>query len=150
MRQINQSGIDLIKSFEGLHLTAYLDMVGVPTIGYGSTIGVTKADVASSRTITAAQAEQMLLTELAGHEEAVSQCVTVDLNDNQFAALVSFAFNLGNGSLRSSTLLKLLNSGDYTGAAGEFPKWDHAGGQVVDGLLRRRLAEQALFNQPVS
>jgi len=150
MRQINQLGLDMIKTFEGFSATAYLDMVGVPTIGYGSTIGVTKQDVENGRTVTEEQAEQMLLAELSSHEVTVSQCVTVDVNDNQFAALVSFAYNLGDGSLRGSTLLRLLNSGDYAGAASEFPKWDHAGGKVVDGLLRRRLAEQSLFNQSVS
>lgn len=150
MRQINQAGLTLIKSFEGFRPTAYLDIVGVPTIGYGCTAGVTREDVANSRTITEAQAEQMLLTELASHEKAVEQYVTVELNDNQFAALVSFAYNLGNGSLRASTLLKLLNSGDYAGASGEFPKWDHADGKVVAGLTRRRLAEQGLFLLPVS
>jgi lysozyme len=150
VRQINQAGLNLIKSFEGFSAKAYLDIVGVPTIGYGCTIGVTKQDVVNGRTVTEQQAEQLLSTELASHEMAVSQCVTVALNDNQFAALVSFSYNLGDGSLRSSTLLKLLNSSNYVGAANEFPKWDHAGGKVVDGLERRRLAEQALFNQPVS
>jgi GH24 family phage-related lysozyme (muramidase) len=150
MRVINQAGIDLIKSFEGFKPKAYLDMVGVPTLGYGCTVGVTKQNVIDGRTITEQEAEEMLRTELGSHENAVSFYVTVELNDNQFAALVSFAYNLGNGSLHGSTLLKLLNSGDTAGASDEFLKWDRAGGQVVAGLERRRTAEQALFNQPVS
>ena len=99
--------------------------------------------------ITEERATQLLTLHMQEHGKYVSSYVTVTINDNQFSELVSFCYNLGPGSLHGSTLLKLLNSGDYDGASHEFLKWDKAGGQVVAGLERRRLAEQALFLQPV-
>ncbi len=137
---INQDGVNLIKSFEGLYLDAYLDPVGVWTIGYGHTEGVYEG-----MTITEAEAEELLRKDLAEFEAAVSEAVQVSLNDNQFSALVSFTFNLGAGSLFESTLLKLLNQGDFQGAADQFPRWNKAGGQELPGLTRRRKAERALF-----
>ncbi|OVE49469.1 lysozyme [Chromobacterium violaceum] len=140
----NAAGISLIKQFEGLRLAAYQDMVGVWTIGYGHT----GPDVKAGLIITQQQADQLLAADLEKFETGVGQLVAVPLNANQFAALVSFSYNLGLGNLRSSTLLRLLNQGDYAGAAAQFPRWNRAGGQVVAGLTRRRLAEQALFNSP--
>ncbi|MCD0492354.1 lysozyme [Chromobacterium violaceum] len=140
----NAAGISLIKQFEGLRLAAYQDMVGVWTIGYGHT----GPDVKSGMTIAQQQADQLLAADLEKFETGIGQLVAVPLNANQFAALVSFSYNLGLGNLRSSTLLRLLNQGDYAGAAAQFPRWNRAGGQVVAGLTRRRLAEQALFNSP--
>jgi GH24 family phage-related lysozyme (muramidase) len=137
---INQDGVNLIKSFEGMELEAYLDAVGVWTIGYGHTQGVYEG-----MTITEAQAEELLRKDLAEFESAVSEAVQVSINDNQFSALVSFTFNLGAGSLFESTLLKLLNQGDFQGAADQFPRWNKAGGQELPGLTRRRKAERALF-----
>jgi GH24 family phage-related lysozyme (muramidase) len=137
---INQDGLNLIKSFEGLYLDAYIDPVGVWTIGYGHTEGVYEG-----MTITEAEAEELLRKDLAEFEAAVSEAVQVSLNDNQFSALVSFTFNLGAGSLFESTLLKLLNQGDFQGAADQFPRWNKAGGQELPGLTRRRQAERALF-----
>jgi lysozyme len=137
---LNQAGLDLIKSFEGLRLNAYRDAVGVWTIGYGHTAGVR-----AGQAITAAQAEDYLRSDVRRFENAVNAAVKVPLNDNQFAALVSFTYNLGEGALQRSTLLRLLNSGDYAGAAREFDKWVNAGGQRLAGLVRRRDAEQALF-----
>jgi GH24 family phage-related lysozyme (muramidase) len=137
---INQDGVNLIKSFEGMELEAYLDAVGVWTIGYGHIQGVYEG-----MTITEAQAEELLRKDLAEFESAVSEAVQVSINDNQFSALVSFTFNLGAGSLFESTLLKLLNQGDFQGAADQFPRWNKAGGQELPGLTRRRKAERALF-----
>lgn len=144
--QTNAAGLALIKQFEGLRLTAYQDMVGVWTIGYGHT----GPEVAPGLAITQDQADQLLSGDLARFEAGVSRLASVPLNANQFSALVSFSYNLGLGSLQSSTLLKLLNQGDYAGAAAQFPRWDRAGGQEVAGLLTRRLAEQALFQTPVA
>ncbi|WP_199153367.1 lysozyme [Chromobacterium sp. ASV23] len=143
--QTNTAGINLIKQSEGLRLSAYQDQVGVWTIGYGHT----GPDVTAGLTIEADQAERLLQGDLARVEQGVSALVTVPLNANQFSALVSFSYNLGLRNLQSSTLLRLLNQGDYAGAAGQFPRWDCAGGQEVQGLLRRRQAEQALFQTPV-
>jgi len=149
-RKINKAGLDLIKSFEGLKLTAYLDIVGVPTIGYGCTHGVTKEDVQNKRTITEQQATDMMMAELANFENGVDSCVTAQINENQFGALVAFSYNVGSSALQKSTLLKLLNSGDVSGAAEQFLRWNKAGGKEVAGLTRRRQAERSLFLQSVA
>jgi len=146
MRPLNSAALNMIKSFEGLRLTSYQDIVGVWTIGWGCT----GPNVGPNMTITEDEAEQMLAGALASHQTAVESYLIVDVNDNQFGALVSFDYNLGDSSLHTSTLLKLLNEGNSTAAAEEFLKWDHAGGQIIPGLLRRRQAERALFLQPVS
>ena len=139
--QMSDKGLALTQQFEGLSLTAYRDIVGVWTNGYGNTHSVVPGS-----TITLTQAISDLRSNISGSEKVVNQSVTVPLTQNQFDALVDFVFNLGAGAFQGSTLLRKLNTKDYTGAAGEFPKWNHAGGKVVDGLTRRRLAEQQLFN----
>lgn len=139
--KISQKGIDLVKSFEGLELKAYKDSVGVLTIGYGST----GSHVSAGMIITKEQAEQLLKKDLERFEKGVSELVRVSLNQNQFDALVSFSFNLGFGNLKSSTLLKKLNASDYIGASKEFERWNRAGGKVLNGLTRRRIAERDLF-----
>lgn len=137
----SQKGVDLIRHFEGLSLKAYKDSVGVVTIGYGST----GPQVQMGQTITESQAETLLLKDLSRFEKGVADLVKVPLNQNQFDALVSFSFNLGLGNLKSSTLLRKLNSMDYAGAANEFERWNRAGNKVLAGLTRRRLAEKELF-----
>lgn len=137
---IDSEGLKLIKSFEGMELEAYQDAVDVWTIGYGHTKTAEPGMV-----ITEAKAEELLRQDLEEFEEAVTEAVQVSINSNQFSALVSFCFNLGAGSLFQSTLLKLLNQGDFQGAADQFPRWNKAGGQVLEGLTRRRKAERALF-----
>lgn len=139
-RKISQVGIDLIKSFEGFEAEAYQCPAGKWTIGYGHT-----KTAKSGMTITPAQAEQLLKEDLNRFEVAVEDLVKVSINDNQFAALVSFAFNLGARRLKESTLLQRLNSGDSQQAANEFLRWNKAGGQVLKGLTFRRQAERALF-----
>jgi lysozyme len=148
--QISKNGLNLIISFEGLKLDPYKDSAGIPTIGYGTILYPDGTSVTmDDSTITQDQASQYLEWEVNQKAAHVTNLVTVPVNQNQFDALVSFAYNEGVGGLGGSTLLKLLNSGDYDGAAAQFPKWDVAGGHVVDGLERRRLAEQALFQQPI-
>lgn len=139
-RRTNHNGLTIIKEFEGLRLEAYLCPAGVPTIGYGSTLGVTLG-----QKITPQQAEALLIKDLERFEEAVSDFVGVPLNDNQFSALVSFTFNVGAGAFRSSTLLNLLNQKHYQGAADQFLRWNRAAGRELAGLTRRREAERALF-----
>lgn len=139
--KISLKGLNLIKEFEGLEIKAYKDSVGVVTIGYGST----GRHVSLGMTITKEQAEQLLKKDLERFEKGVYELVKVPLNQNQFDAIVSFSFNLGLGNLKSSTLLRKLNSLDYVGAANEFPRWNKAGGVVLKGLTRRREAEKALF-----
>lgn len=137
----SQKGIDLVKSFEGLSLKVYKDAVGLPTIGYGHLIK--KGEVFT--TISLQEAEDLLRKDLKQFEEGVSTSVKVALTQNQFDALVSFAFNLGMGNLNSSTLLKKLNAGDVQGASLEFVRWNRAGNKILAGLTRRRLAEKELF-----
>ncbi|WP_433647466.1 lysozyme [Kosakonia pseudosacchari] len=143
--QTSEKGVALIKSFEGLSLTAYKDSVGVWTIGYGWTQLVDGKPISAGMIIKQDTAERLLKTGLVSYESDVSKLVKVKLNQGQFDALVSFAYNLGSRSLSTSTLLRKLNAGDYAGAADEFPRWNKAGGQVLAGLSRRREAERALF-----
>lgn len=133
-------GIELIKSFEGCRLEAYQDAVKVWTIGYGHT-----GNVKAGMKITQEEVMKLLKSDLKKFESAVNKAVKVFLNQNQFDALVSFTYNLGAGNLKSSTLLKKLNAGDYAGAANEFTKWNKADGKVLNGLTRRRESEKALF-----
>lgn len=144
-RQINAAGLELIKSFEGLKLSTYQDSVGVWTIGYGSTKGVKRG-----QRITEEEAEELLHKDLAEAQGAVENAVTVELNDNQFAALVSFTFNLGAGTLRKSRLLQRLNVGRFSDAADQILLFDHAGRKRLAGLTRRRKAERELFLTPDS
>ncbi|OQS41126.1 lysozyme [Chromobacterium haemolyticum] len=137
----SNGGIKLIQGFEGLRLKAYQDSVGVWTIGYGHT----GPDVTPGQVITQAQADALLARDLERFEAGVARLVKVPLNQNQFDALVCFSFNLGLGALQGSTLLRLLNAGDYAGAAVQFPRWNKAGGKELPGLTRRRAAEQSLF-----
>ncbi|MGP5893649.1 lysozyme [Pseudomonas aeruginosa] len=141
----SQRGLSLIKSFEGLRLQAYQDSVGVWTIGYGTTRGVS-----AGMSITKEQAERMLLNDVQRFEPELGKLVKVALNQNQWDALMSFVYNLGAANLASSTLLKLLNRGDYQGAADQFSRWVNAGGKRLEGLVKRRAAERVLFLEPLS
>lgn len=136
----SQKGVSLIKSFEGLRLKSYQDSVGVWTIGYGTTRGIT-----AGMAITNEQAERMLMNDIGRFEPEIERLVKAPMNQAQWDALMSFTYNLGAANLGSSTLLKLLNAGDYVGAAEQFPRWNKAGGQVLAGLTKRRLAERAMF-----
>lgn len=141
----SNSGVALIKGFEGKQLVAYDDGVGVWTIGFGTIKYLNGVRVKRGDKCTEAQAEQYLRNDLITFENALNQLVKVPLNQNQFDALVSFTYNLGETNLRSSTLLKKLNAKDYKGAAAEFLKWNKAGGKVMNGLVKRRKAEMELF-----
>lgn len=144
-KSVSPAGVELIKSHEGLSLKAYPDpgSGGEPwTIGYGHTGGVKRGDV-----ITQSQADAFLRDDLRRFERAVSR-LAPNTTQNQFDALVSFAFNLGEGNLEKSTLLKKHNAGDYAGAAKEFIRWNRAAGKVLNGLTRRRTEEAALYAKP--
>ena len=134
-------GIELIKHFEGCELEAYKCAAGVWTIGYGHIKGVTPESA-----ITQEQAEQMLVEELNEYEGYINDMVTTPLSQNQFDALVSWVYNLGGGNLKASTLLKVLNSGDFNGVPAQLMRWNKAGGKVLEGLTRRRQAEADLFS----
>ena len=140
--KINEKGLDLIKSFEGLRLEAYLCPAGVWTIGYGHTKGVKKG-----MKITKEKADELLMEDLQKFQKGVEKLTSkVELTDNQFSALVSFAFNLGLGNLENSTLLKKVNRNpnDET-IRNEFMKWIYAGGKPLEGLKRRRKHEADLY-----
>lgn len=145
-REINSAGVKLVQNFEGLKLEAYLCPAGVWTIGYGHTKGVKKDDK-----ISQAEADKLLSQDLSQCGEQVEKCVRVPLHDNQFAALASFVFNAGIGSLTSSTLLRRLNNGDYDCVPSELAKWVKAinpktGKKVaLPGLVKRRAAEGQLW-----
>ena len=142
---ISPSGIDLICNFEGKRLTAYDDGVGVWTIGFGTTVYPNGIKVMKGDTCTEAQAKTYMVHDLKKFEATVNKAVTVQLNQNQFDALVSLAYNIGTNAFSKSTLLKKLNAKDYQGAADQFLRWNKGGGKVMKGLVRRREAERALF-----
>lgn len=144
-RQINREGLELIKRFEGCRLKAYPDpgTGGDPwTIGYGST----GPHVKPGLTITQDQAEELLRSDLRRFEDYVAEnCAPA--TDNQFSALVSFAFNAGNGNLEESTLRKLHLQRKYELAQAQFGKWVFGGGKQLPGLVKRRAAEAALYGK---
>lgn len=150
MRRVSKAGIDLIKSFEGFFAKPYVDPgTGAEpiTIGYGTTIypGGKKVTMQDAP-ITEAQALSYLEDEANEKAAHVEQMCKVPLNDNEFAALVSFAYNVGWQGLQGSTLMKMLNANaDRTAVADQFLRWNKAGGKVMNGLTRRRQAERSLF-----
>lgn len=142
----SQAGIDLIKSFEGFRSAPYRDAVGIPTIGYGMTIYPDGRKVTmSDKPITEAEGVEGLRNLLGRYEQAVERYAQIRLCQHQFDALVSFAYNVGNEALRTSTLMRYLNQGDLTSAANQMLRWNRAGGRVLAGLTRRRQAERAMF-----
>ncbi len=149
-REINQAGLDLVKSFEGFYADAYICPAGVLTIGYGHTGG----DVTEDQCINMMTAEELLSNDMQSAAASVERLVMVPLSENQFAALASFAFNCGAGNLGVSTLLKKLNKGDYDAVPTELCRWvkatDPATGKkrTLAGLVRRRSAEGALWLLP--
>jgi lysozyme len=138
--KISDAGLDLIKSFEGLRLDAYVCPAGVLTVGYGHT----GPDVYEGQVINHDEATDLLRADLAKFERCVSQSVG-DLTENQFSACVSLAFNIGCSAFGKSTLVRKIAQGDMSGAADEFLRWDKAGGRQMAGLTRRRRAERELF-----
>jgi lysozyme len=137
---ISQEGISLIKKFEGCELEAYKCAAGVWTIGYGHT-----KDVTEGMEITQAEAETMLKEELLDYCNYVDMYVQVPLEQNQFDALVSWTYNLGPTNLKSSTMLKVLNTGKYEDVPEQIKRWNKANGKMLDGLIRRREAESLMF-----
>ena len=147
------NGVSMIQAFEGFSSEAYQDIGGIWTNGYGNTHEVN----AETPPISQYQATEDLENNLTFAESVIADNVTVDLNQNQFDALVSFIFNVGEGAEgvkdgfvtlhvgRQSHSLTCLNAGDYEGTANEFPKWNHDGGVISLGLTNRRAKERALF-----
>ena len=145
--KISENGLKLIKKFEGLSLKPYLCSAGIPTIGFGNTFYENMKKVTlQDEPITEERADSLfnfLVT--TNFVNVVNRLVIVDINQNQFDALVSFVYNLGSGNFEKSTLLKKVNQEDFIGASLEFEKWNRASRKVLSGLTKRRLAEKELF-----
>lgn len=154
--QMSEHGLELLKQWEGFELKVYKDSAGLPTIGVGHLI--TKSEQASGNILIAGvpvpyaggltdqQALDLLSQDVQPAEQAVNNGVKVALAQNQFDALVSFTFNVGVGSFNGSTLLKVLNQGNYTQVPDQLRRWNKAGGKVVQGLVNRRENEVKLWN----
>lgn len=144
---VSKNGLELIKKSEGFSSTPYLCPAKIPTIGYGNTYYEDGTKVTlNDKPIDRIRAEQLL--EFIANKtfsNNINKVVNVILNQNQFDALVSFCYNLGNGNFNNSTLLKKINMSDFKGASLEFQKWNKAGGKELAGLTKRRLAEKELF-----
>lgn len=140
------AAVEIIKEFEGFFAKAYKDPVGIWTIGWGTIVYPGGKKVQSGDVCTQAQAAEWLLFEMQEKASGVSHLVKVPLNDNEFCALTSFAYNCGVGAFQSSTLLRKLNAGaPKLDVANELLRWVNAGGHPLAGLVRRRKAEKALF-----
>ncbi len=144
MRQINEAGLGLVKQHEGFKATAYVCPAGKLTIGYGHVI-LEHEDYLKSARLSVDEALAILKTDMADAESAVEKYIKVELNDNQFAALCSFTFNLGAGNLKASTLRRLLNRGDYDSVPTQLNRWVFTGKTKLKGLVRRRRDEGVLF-----
>ena len=147
---INKATVDLVKEFEGCKLTAYKDVAGVWTIGYGTTaragLGIIPVE---GMMITQDDADRLLLDGLNKFADQIRPMLPADINDNMFGACLSLAYNIGVSGFVRSTMLAKLRDGDYARAADAFLLWNRAGGKVVKGLVRRREAERKLFLTPV-
>jgi GH24 family phage-related lysozyme (muramidase) len=151
--KMNDKGIALICEFEGCRTEAYQDAVGVWTIGYGHTSVAGSPSVGPGATVTRDEAAGILMRDLETFCAGVKSAITATLDDNQFSALVSFAYNVGLGNFRNSSVLRSVNAYRYDQVPAELAQWVTAGGKVLPGLIRRRAAEAALFlldDQPAS
>ncbi|WP_295894976.1 glycoside hydrolase family protein [uncultured Bartonella sp.] len=144
-RKISEHGLAKLKQWEGLRTKAYRDDGGVWTIGYGHTAMAGAPKPHAGMVISAEDAEKILLKDLVQYEAAVESLVKVELNDNQFAALVSFVYNIPLAKFKKSTLLKKLNSGNYDAVPNELMKWINVDRKKNQGLVNRRRAEGYLW-----
>jgi len=133
-------GIELIKKYEGLKLRAYVCPGGVLTIGYGHT-----KNVKENMTVTPEEAEELLIKDLEYFEKKLIDVVKVKINQNQFDALVSLIYNIGEGAFNKSSLLKFINDNKFDLAARQFPRWIYSNGKILTGLMNRRKAEREIF-----
>ena len=138
--KISKDGLELIKKFEGCETTAYQDSVGVWTIGFGHTKGVEEGQTCSIE-----DAESMLADEMDEYEGYINNMVKVDLQQHEFDSLVAWVYNLGPTNLGESTMLKVLNGGQFDLVPDEMNRWTRAGGKILEGLVRRRQAESLMF-----
>jgi lysozyme len=144
--RVSVKGIDFIKSEEGLRLRTYFDIAGNPTIGYGHLV---KPGESFPDGITEDVADDLLETDVSIWEAHISNEVTVPINQGEFDALVDFEYNLGD-RLKGSTLLHLLNAGDYDGAEAQLTQWCYAAGKPNVAIKARRVLEMSVWNQGVT
>lgn len=151
-RELNEASLNHIKESEGWRECAYKDIVGKWTIGYGHLLvpgnELCRPVPTTQCCITKEKGLEVLKSDISTAANAIDRIVTVPLTDNQFGALTSWAYNVGSGNARASTLVKLLNGGDYNAVCGELKKWNKAGGKEVQGLTNRRNKECNLFSKP--
>ena len=138
--KISEDGLELIKKFEGCETSAYQDSVGVWTIGFGHTKGVEEGQTCSIE-----DAESMLTDEMDEYDGYINNMVKVDLQQHEFDSLVAWVYNLGPTNLNESTMLKVLNGGQFDRVPDEMNRWTRAGGEILEGLVRRRQAESLMF-----
>ncbi len=143
--KINQAGLNLIKKYEGFRSRAYRDAVGVWTIGYGHTSMAGLPKVTPGLKISRQQGEYILARDVEKFAREIRPMILVDLTDNQFSALVSFAYNVGGANFRKSSVLKRVNAGRFDAVPNRLSLWVKAGGRTLKGLVRRRAAEGELF-----
>jgi lysozyme len=143
--QVNASGMALIENFEGCRTTAYQDCIGTWTIGYGHTSSAGPPAVVRGMTISKGEALSILKTDVGNFSKGLEACLRVSLNDDQFSALVSFAYNIGLSEFRKSSVLQAVNAGEFHAVPTFMAMWVKAGGKVIPGLVARRAAEAALF-----
>jgi lysozyme len=141
--QLSSSGLVLLKQCEGLRTRVYLDIAGIPTIGYGHRL---LAGESFPDGITEDRAAQLLLNDIHFAETCIQRLVTVPLTQGQYDALVDFVFNLGDHRLAESTLLRELNAGHYDSAGDQLLRWDHSGLREIPALKSRRASEFALWH----
>lgn len=141
MRNIPDEALKIIRLFEGCRLKTYDDCVGIATIGFGHVL----PKGLSITSITQEEADNFLHQDAQRSALSILSMTKAELTDNQFAALISFVFNVGTGAYQRSTLRQKLNRGDYQEAADQFLKWCKAGGKIIPGLLKRRKLERELF-----
>lgn len=147
---ISNNCVNIVKEFEGFRSKPYKCSAGIPTIGYGSTFYINDEKVSMNDSpISIELAEELLMNTLNMFSAKVNNLIKVELNQNQYDAIISFVYNIGVGGFSKSTMLKLINSKDFTNASKQFIRWNKANGKVVNGLTIRRKKEQELFDKPV-
>jgi lysozyme len=148
--KIGKAGLDLIREFEGLELKAYKDAVGIWTVGFGHTAAAGPPKPVAGLVITEQEAVDILTRDLGKYEAGVSRALKRTPSQNQFDAMVSLCYNIGEGAFAGSSVVRYFNAGDFEMAAGRFLLWNKAKGKVLKGLTRRREAERKLFLTPDS
>ena len=148
--RMTKEGLALIKRFEGFRGKAYRDPVGVWTIGYGHTSMAGPPSVSEGLEVSRAEADAILRRDVEQFARDVASCLRVALSPAQFSALVSFAYNVGTGNFRASSVLKAVNAGDFAAVPRRLQLWTKAGGRVLPGLIKRRAAEAELFLDPAA